>query len=488
MITKWITLSCTALVICLAVAGTTNASDSAISVNLNGVSTADATGEGSLQATDVAGAVAVGNWNNIGAIGSAVTGLKDNTGTATTAGFTGSGYWFWAAGNINTPNNKLFRDYADTGGAGTTNSISLSVADIPVSYTLGYGYKVYVYMAGDGPHAGAIGVTGTGSNKTNATYTAAKYLLENDDNLRVGNSLVESTATTAAAATSANYVAISGFQSTSVAVTFDNGTAGRARPAGLQIVASTPRNSFGINFSGGHDGVGLPSNDNLHPLASTAIAGVYRQANWNNASVNAGDKSNILSPTAAALVDNTGATLSTSISWNANNSYSSSASVQTDADKELMNGYLDLNAYATPQTPTTVTVSNIDYKHYDVYAYVGSDGDGRTGHGWLTDLSGTTIANSVYFVTADGSFTGATYTKATGTDTASANASNYILFHDVTASSFIFNLYGDGSNVGLHALQIVEIPEPASLILLVIGAMSLLTYAWRNQKQHRRIF
>ncbi len=479
---KWISYSCTALAVCLAIAGTLHAADSAISINLNGVSTADTTGEGNLLATDIAGAAAVGNWNNVGTIGTAVTGLVDSAGASVSTSFTGSGYWFWAAGNINSPNNKLFRDYADTGAAGSTNGTTLSVADIPTSYTLGYGYKVYVYMAGDSSHDSAIGVTGTGSNKTNAAYSTKKYLLENNDDLRVGNSLVESTATMASAATSANYVTLSGFQSTSVALTFDNGTAGRARPAGLQIVASTPNRSFGINFSGGHDGAGLPSNENLHPLASSAIAGVYRQANWNNASVNAGDKSNILSPMAAALVDNTGAALSTSISWNANNCYSTTASVETNVDKELMNGYLDLNAYAIPQTPTTVTVSNVDYKHYDVYAYVGSDGDGRTGHGWLTDLSGTTIADSVYFITADGSFDGTTYVKATGANAASANASHYMLFHDVTASSFIFNLYGDGSNVGIHALQIVEIPEPTSLMLLAAGAISVLAYVLRKRK------
>jgi hypothetical protein len=107
-----------------------------------------------------------------------------------------------------------------------------------------------------------------------------------------------------------------------------------------------------------------------------------------------------------------------------------------------MNGYLDLAQGGS--NLTVVTVKGVPFASYDIYAYVGSDGNGRTGHGTIN-------GKSIYFMTNSNPFNG--FVQATGTNAGNANLATYLLFQSVAGPSFEF---GDNNNVGLHGIEIVN--------------------------------
>ncbi|HZL34352.1 MAG TPA: hypothetical protein VFC78_03515, partial [Tepidisphaeraceae bacterium] len=231
-----------------------------------------------------------------------------------------------------------------------------------------------------------------------------------------------------------------------------------AAPAALKQLrpsdtAADP-SAISINFEGGTTATPpLPPQS----LAATDTAGVIPEANWNNAPTNIGTTATVDSPTPGALVDSTGtAVAGASVTWTANNVWGVSQAASTagtTGDRELMTGYLDLNEAGPAGKTTSIAVTGVPYATYDVYVYVGSDGNGRVGHG-------TIGAQSVYFTTSDAPFGG--YVQATGTSATNSNASNYLLFQGVQGSSFTYNQNGDTSNVGVHGIEIVDLFAPAA--------------------------
>lgn len=223
----------------------------------------------------------------------------------------------------------------------------------------------------------------------------------------------------------------------------------------LQLQAATgvlTGRSIGINFEGGQTNgtVGVTS------LLATDSAGVVPQANWNNVSSTTtvvvsntvpGGNANIdgTSPVPGSIVDNNGQVVAgATINFLSNNPWAVSGTVPTGGDAKLMNGYADL---ANGTTTTSVTLANLPYASYSVYAYVGSDGNGRVGHG-------TIGASTLFFTTNDNPFGG--YVQATATSQATSVASNYLLFQNVAGSTFTYSQAGNTNNVGLHGVQIVE--------------------------------
>ena len=208
--------------------------------------------------------------------------------------------------------------------------------------------------------------------------------------------------------------------------------------------------AIGINFEGGQNG---PNGQTS--LLATDSAGFVPQTNWNNATSLSpavtntvpGTNANIDSPTAGSLVDNSGNVVAgATISFLSNNPYAVSTTVPATGDAKLMNGYADLNFAGTNRT--TVTVSGVPYGSYSVYAYVGSDGNNRVGHGQVDNGA------AIYFTTNDNPFGG--YVQATATTQAASVASNYLVFQGVAGSSFTYSESGDTNNVGLHGIQIVD--------------------------------
>ncbi|MCO6044320.1 LamG domain-containing protein [Aeoliella sp. ICT_H6.2] len=217
---------------------------------------------------------------------------------------------------------------------------------------------------------------------------------------------------------------------------------------------------IGVNFRGGR-----ADND---PAATgpdvTGSAGVVAQSNWNNLGGNfpATDHN----ATVGSLLNDSGTPTSASVTWSTAETYSSTANGPTgaaDQDRNLMDGYLDAVA---AQPTATVDFQNIPYEFYDVYVYVGSDGDDRTGKATLNGDGAT----DTWFRTNTGVDTfnsAADYIQATAPTEAEAVASNYILFEDVGGPSLGIGVTRGTNNVGTHGIQIVEELNPQLLTLQI---------------------
>jgi hypothetical protein len=202
-------------------------------------------------------------------------------------------------------------------------------------------------------------------------------------------------------------------------------------------------------------------------MAPSDTAGVVAQDNWGSIVS--------LGGSGTGVQNSSGVEVPITISWSAPASYGVYNSTQTN-DRALMNTFWDTSDQGGV---VTFGVSGIPYAQYDLYAYVGSDGNGRTGHGELQGVAGS----ARYFLTSDNPFNG--YVQATATTLGEATAANYVKFSGLTSSSFTFIESTDGAaGVGLHGIQIVDttVPEPSVLTLIALGLVSLLAYAWRKRK------
>ncbi|RIK75640.1 MAG: hypothetical protein DCC68_20850 [Planctomycetota bacterium] len=182
-------------------------------------------------------------------------------------------------------------------------------------------------------------------------------------------------------------------------------------------------------------------------LGAGDVAGYIPQANWNNVSAVGstalGTNVRITSPVAGAIVDATGTSLAgvnvqfaSATTWSANNSGT--------PDNALMSGYIDNNG---SQQTTYVRLTGIPYDHYAVIAYMGSDGNGRTG----------TIAVPGYPAL------NVNYTTNTQPFTGYLEGSNVAILEGFTDSELLLFNHRGNNNTGLHAMQIVELTGPSSL-------------------------
>jgi hypothetical protein len=199
--------------------------------------------------------------------------------------------------------------------------------------------------------------------------------------------------------------------------------------------------SVGLNFRRG---------SGEQDMAASESAGVVPQMNWNNSDgMASGDSgANISGPTAGALVDDTGAAVpGLSITWTSNGTWSSPNAGAGDLN--LMSGYVDDTGSAGD---TVLNVSGIPYAHYDVYAYLGSDGNDRSGRTRLFDF----VPNDRWLRTDTNPFVGFVEATATTQPDSGMGLANYVHYQSLDTSSFDLKVLRGSDNVGLHGIQIVE--------------------------------
>ena len=181
-------------------------------------------------------------------------------------------------------------------------------------------------------------------------------------------------------------------------------------------------------------------------MSSSEQAGVVLKSNWNNAN---GAKSS--SP--LALVNETGAATTATVSWTSDGVWSLPIQDQP-GNVRMIKGYLDTGFGNT----TSVAVSGLpsDANGYNVYVYAdGSNGAAnRTG---LYQISGIGITTTSISLTdaANTNFSG-TFTQATG----SSPNGNYVVFTIPNVAGFtlsaIPSLASDGTQrAPLNVIQIV---------------------------------
>ena len=271
---------------------------------------------------------------------------------------------------------------------------------------------------------------------------------------------------------------------------------------GLGFAASSARAvSIGVNYTGaGSYGQTQAEATGGYSLAPTTSAGyaTVAQDNWNNTTISYTDGNGNNSGSLTTVVDSNGATVSgmtvattpatTGNSGTSGKDYPTSGTSNwgfaTGGNLTMLEGNVRPSAQ--------VTVSDIPYSSYDVYVYLSAPG-GNGGYGSVTISAssgiGTVDPTSTYwynYVWPAGNFIQATATSASGVNTASSPASNYVLFTGNTASNMTLTEAGYGWNTGLAGFQIVDtatapIPEPAPLALLALGGVGLLLLS-----RHRR--
>ncbi|MGE5611345.1 MAG: PEP-CTERM sorting domain-containing protein [Bacillota bacterium] len=261
--------------------------------------------------------------------------------------------------------------------------------------------------------------------------------------------------------------------------------------AGLGTSTASAGLSIGINFVNTSDG-GVQDGQ-AASLAAGEVAGApgHEQANWNN--LGRWGQS-------IALKASSGAASGVSATWDSANTWNSGANTGTPNGK-LMNGYIDATGAANNNASPYQFWSNANKPEvyikglgqwlaaqgatsYKVIVY--SDGDateGRKSEYWLQSVADTNDPpqalgadlTSHVFLSDTANFSG-TFTQVplSADSLAAAAAGNYMVFTDLTADSFVLRSEEQTFRACMNGLQIVAVPEPASIALIGLGALGLL--------------
>jgi len=232
----------------------------------------------------------------------------------------------------------------------------------------------------------------------------------------------------------------------------------------LALQSSAAAAIIGINFLG----LGTKSGTvYVRPLEPTEWAGVpgVRQANWNNAE--GADNT-----TGLSLHDADGQAIGATVTWTFGEKAYTAVSDST-GDGCLMRGYLYRFSTLAPPSITVAGLGPSFTAHgYGVLVYF--DGQNATGtpSDWITQYTltaGGSTFGTVFGKDAAGVNFSGTFSEASGSTAGSATAGNYVRFDGLKTSAFTLTatpISGDGP---INAIQIVSVPEPASLALLILG-------------------
>ncbi|HEY4417609.1 MAG TPA: LamG-like jellyroll fold domain-containing protein [Verrucomicrobiae bacterium] len=209
------------------------------------------------------------------------------------------------------------------------------------------------------------------------------------------------------------------------------------------------QNAIGFNLAGRQWSVG---GNTPMTLNVSDMAGVVLQQNWNNVMLDghdSGGSAQIGTPNAGVVSDNSGAATGVTFSYTPSAGATEWATSQTiyTGNHQLLNGYWDIQGTGAG----TTSFGNIPYSSYDVYVYVSSDGNGRTAS---VSLNG---GAPVYLLTDASGYNYATnLLQGTATVQGSAASAHYVLFTNVTGSSFNVVVTSYGSDIGVAGIQIVD--------------------------------
>ncbi|HZU08933.1 MAG TPA: cellulase family glycosylhydrolase [Pseudacidobacterium sp.] len=172
------------------------------------------------------------------------------------------------------------------------------------------------------------------------------------------------------------------------------------------------------------------------PMASTEVAGVVPQPNWNQA------LGNTNSGTLTGLVDQNGNATTASVTWTSPNTYSTAIPDQP-GNNRMMKGYLDNNNVQ----PNTVQVAGLpsSFKNYDVIVYFDGGNEGTNPPARAANYRLTTLENGQIHGCAGQTREGSTVSglDAAGTDfsgtfiqASAGSAGNYVEFVNCTGDNF----------------------------------------------------
>jgi hypothetical protein len=257
---------------------------------------------------------------------------------------------------------------------------------------------------------------------------------------------------------------------------------------------------IGIHIAADQGTAGSSTGEQPELLGPNVTAGVVPISNWNDFVItrffDGTDKSSTdlpspqsipTSATPFTLNDSSGAATTAQVTaWSGNDSYDvyGGSELPANPNAQLVNGFLgSIHSARFPNHPATFTVSDVPYTSaYDVYVYFNSAGaaGGDNGNTWVA--SGSFLTPTVFFSTMgqEPPDTSPFFVQATSNSNSLYMLGNYAEFAmpapgaDGTDSDFTVTVatpYYSGDHdapiPGIAAIELVPVPEPSSLAILL---------------------
>jgi len=235
--------------------------------------------------------------------------------------------------------------------------------------------------------------------------------------------------------------------------------------AGASFAVAAPGSpSVAINFGADEPpGVGSPV---------TGSAGVLGTVNWNNVSLASGVVAGLIADIGGAPNPSP-----VSVEWSSPNTWSSTGRGEENNtappgnNRNLMTGYIDTGDVNGPTA--NVTLSGIPAEvvpfGYDVYVYMQSGVNGRGGDYTIGSVTKPDMVVSAF----NGTFI-------------EGPEGNYLLFNDVNLPggfSLMSKASPNGFRAPINGMEVVaNVPEPSSLVLVALGAASLVCLGRRRTR------
>jgi len=202
-----------------------------------------------------------------------------------------------------------------------------------------------------------------------------------------------------------------------------------------------------------------------YPLLSNETAGIVPQTYWNNTNaLPAGVTADMQGPLPGRLADSAGLDSGATIVWSAEKQCGTDGGTATPNER-LYKGVIEGSWWTG--SGLSVTVSQIPYAKYDVYAYL-------AGFGFDCTAIARIGSQEVFYIQSS-DFTTDGLIRATATSLGEATLATYARFEDLEDGSFTLDLIKQaGNRPALAGLQIVPVPEPATGSLLALASAWLL--------------
>jgi len=250
-----------------------------------------------------------------------------------------------------------------------------------------------------------------------------------------------------------------------------------ALAAGPWLLSSSPCSAASVayNFS-------ETSSNPSQALDTTTPKGPLATSVWNDSYIVT--TGNVANGSENNLLDNTGAVTGMSITWSSKETWFGDGGNLTQ-DQRIVLGYLDDGDQGGANPGVFVTVSNIPYATYNIYAIFASDAGSSTTYttqdflinGTTWALGGASPVTATVFANMESTSANGTWTQAI----AGVQTGNYFMLSNLTGSTLTIDgqLSAGGARGSLAGIIIQQVPEPSSAVLALFGA-ALLVRRRRN--------